>query len=412
MFFNLDKNSKQNLLNEYKQEAQNYYQKKKEEKQRRIQEEREYLAQREQLEKEADEKIYREKMQRKNAQMEEYQTMLMKTKSNIPGYRHNSNKNKNDVVLNNWGGQEKSYQTIPRPQIQPQPQEQINNQNFQNSIIPQEKQETPWRGRRGGYKNEDHMGNLLNDNRNDQELNNYIKEQNDYKQKLYKDLLYSQYEEANNKNLNLYGTNDPLILERKRKAYLSENPYAKKNNYEFGKSNLTHNPITDPQNNMDYNKYLRFSESNRNINNRNNNYQMNNYQKESNTYEQNTGNLNYNNNISNNNNYNNPNNINYNNANNNNAINNNNYNNNYSNMQPLEEFKSNNYDTSNMNSGNFNNNNNNYNQNVFNGNNYNANLNNEVNQMGQNQNNGYVNNSFRPTPSGERIRQAAASNFF
>ena len=33
-------------------------------------------------------------------------------------------------------------------------------------------------------------------------------------------------------------------------------------------------------------------------------------------------------------------------------------------------------------------------------------------QMGQNQSNGYVNNSFRPTPSGERIRQAAASNFF
>jgi hypothetical protein len=36
----------------------------------------------------------------------------------------------------------------------------------------------------------------------------------------------------------------------------------------------------------------------------------------------------------------------------------------------------------------------------------------EENQKGQNQNNGYINNSFRPTPSGERIRQAAASNFF
>ena len=402
MFFNLDKNFKQNLLNEYKQEAQNYYQKKKEEKQRRIQEEREYLAQREQLEKEADEKVYREKMQRKNAQMEEYQTMLMKTKNNIPGYRHNSNKNKNDVVLNNWGGQEKNYQTISRAQIQAPPQDQINNQNFQNSIIPQEKQDTPWRGRRGGYKNEDHMGNLLNDNRNDQELNNYLKEQSDYKQKLYKDLLYSQYEEANNKNLNLYGTNDPLILERKRKRYLSENPYAKKNNYEFGKSNLTHNPITDPQNNMDYNKYLRFSESNSNINNRNNIYQINNYQKQSNSFEQNMGNLNYNNNINNN-----ANNINYNNV-----INNNNYNNSYNNMQPLEEFKSNNYDTTNMNSGNAMNNNNNYNQKVFNGNNYNPSLNNEDNQISQNQNNGYVNNSFRPTPSGERIRQAAASNFF
>jgi len=403
MFFNLDKNSKQNLLNEYKQEAQNYYQKKKDERQRRIQEEREYLAQREQLEKEADEKIYREKIQKKNAQMEEYKTMLMKNKSNIPGYRHNSNKN--DIVLNNWGGQEKNYQTIPRIQTQTQ----INDQNSGCCIIPQEKQDTPWRGRRKGYKSEDHMGNLLNDNRNDQEINNHIKEENKYKQKIYKDLLYSQYEEAKSKNLNLYGTNDPLILERKRKRYLSENPFAKKSIYEFGKSNLTHNPITDPQNNMYYNKYLKFSESSKNLNKRNYNYQMKN-----NSNEQNFGNSNYINK------YNNINKTNYNNINNNNnysRINNNTINNNYNNnsnkIQPLEEFKGSNYNITNMNLGNdINNNNNNYNQNAFNGNNYNTNLNNEGNKMIQNQNNGYMNNPFRPTPSGERIRQAAASNFF
>jgi len=52
--------------------------------------------------------------------------------------------------------------------------------------------------------------------------------------------------------------------------------------------------------------------------------------------------------------------------------------------------------------------NNNYNQNILNPNI----INNSGNQIVQNQNNGYVNNSFRPTPSGERIRQAAASNFF
>ena len=380
MFFNLDKNSKQNLLNEYKQEAQNYYQKKKEERQRRIQEEREYLAQRELLEKEADEKVYREKMKKKNAQMKEYQTML-KNKSNFPGYRHNSNKN--DIVLNNWGGQERNYLTIPRVQSQTQ----INNQNFGSIIIPQEKQDAPWRGRRRGYKNEDHMRNLLNDNRNDQEINNHIKEENEYKQQLYKDLLFSQYEEAKNKNLNLYGTNDPLILERKRKRHLSENPYAKKSTYEFGKSNLIHNPITDPQNNINYNKYLKFSESSNNLNNRNNNYQ-----KQNNNYEQNLGNINYNNNynIINNSNYNNINSVN-----NNNAINNNNYNNNFNKIQPLEEFKGSNYEP-----------------NSFNGNNYNTNLNSEGNKMTQNQNDGYINNPFRPTPSGERIRQAAASNFF
>ena len=86
------------------------------------------------------------------------------------------------------------------------------------------------------------------------------------------------------------------------------------------------------------------------------------------------------------------------------------------NYNPLEEFKSNNYDTSNMNRGVKVNNN--FNQNlVMENNNSNININNnnlkmEENQKGQGQNSGYINNSFRPTPSGERIRQAAASNFF
>ena len=78
MFFNLDRSSKQNLFNQYKQDAMDYRQKKNFEKQRRIQEEREYLAKREQQEKEADERIYREKLQRKNAQREEYNSMFKK----------------------------------------------------------------------------------------------------------------------------------------------------------------------------------------------------------------------------------------------------------------------------------------------------------------------------------------------
>ena len=386
MFFNLDKNSKQNLLNEYKQEALNYHQKKKDEKQKRIQEEREYIAQREQLEKEADEKIFRERQLRKNAQMEEYQSMLMKTKNNIPGYRHNANKNKNEIVLNNWGGQEISHQIQNQPQNINQTISQENNSNLDNNIIAKgnAEPETPWKGRRGrgGFRNEDHLISLLNDNRNDQEINKYMKGEKEYKQKIYKDLLYSQFQEANNKNLNLYGTNDPLILERKRKRYLSENPFAKKNNYEFGKSTLSHNPITDPQNNMDYNKYLRFSESNSNINNRtrNNNYQLNN-----NLIQQN--NNNYGQNLS--------------------TQNNNNY---YNKSRVNDEFKSNNYDASNinMNRGGMNNNFSPIELNSQNNNNVNY----GGNQMGQNSNSGYANNSFRPTPSGERIRQAAASNFF
>ena len=381
MFFNLDKNSKQNILNEYKQEALNYHQKKKDERQKRIQEEREYIAQREKLEKEADEKIYREKLQRKNTQMEEYQSMLMKTKNNIPGYRHNSYKN--DIILNNWGGQEINHQIQNNPKIQNKntnTNEQTNVSNLENNIIAQNNEDSnsSWRGRRGRgeFRNEDHLNNLLNDNNiNSQDIDNYMKGEKEYKQKKYKDLLYSQFKEANNKNLDLYGTNDPVILERKRKRYLSENPYAKKNNYEFGNSTLSHNPITNPQNNMDYNKYLRFSESNNNINNRNNINNINtinNYRTQNNNFEQNLGNQLLNNN-----------------------------------KRPIDEFKSNNYDTSNMNM-NRGDINNNYNQNILNPNI----INNSGNQIVQNQNNGYVNNSFRPTPSGERIRQAAASNFF
>ena len=295
------------------------------------------------------------------------------------------------MVLNNWGGQEKSHQISQIPQSNPQSPPQQNNLNKEFSTLPQG-DDTIWKGRKI-YKNEDHLGNYLNDDRNDQELNKYINNEKEYKQKMYKDLLYSQFQEATNKNLNLYGTNDPLIVERKRKRYLSQDPFAKNNNYDFAKSNLSHNPIVDPQNNLEYNKYLKFSESQRNMTNRN--YQISNSRMQ---YQPNNSNkLNTIGNYSNLNN-----------------SNNNNYN-------PMEEFKSNNYDTSNISRGIKINNN--YNQNLrpeninsninnMNYNNINNSFRNEENQKGQNQNNGYANNAFRPTPSGERIRLAAASNFF
>ena len=301
----------------------------------------------------------------------------MKTKNNIPGYRHNSNKGK-EIVLNNWGGQEKSHQI----QIQSNPKSPPEQNEVTKEFFPIPQGESlPWKGKKL-YKNEDHLNNFLNDDRNDQELNKYINSEKEYKQKLYKDLFYSQFQEATNKNLNLFGTNDPLIVERKRKRYLSQDPFTKNNNYEFGKSNLSHNPIVDPQNNMEYNKYLKFSESQRNINNRGN-YQMSNINMDYQVNPNSNNNNNYNNNLNNNNNFNN---INY--------------------MNRMEDFKSNNYDTSNIKVGMKLNN---YGNNLINNENYNNN--NFRNEQNQN-NNGYNNNSFRPTPSGERIRQAAASNFF
>ena len=189
MFFNLDRNSKQNLFNQYKQDAIDYRQKKNIEKQRRIQEEREYLAKRELIEKEADERVFRERLQRKNAQREEYNSMLMKTKKNIPGYRHNPNKNK-EIVLNNWGGQEINHQI--QSSTTPQPIPEKNNISMYNNTLPQG-DATPWKGMKS-YRNEDHLGNYLNDNRNDQELNDYIKGEKEYKQKIYKALLYTQFQ--------------------------------------------------------------------------------------------------------------------------------------------------------------------------------------------------------------------------
>ena len=43
MFFNVDKNTKQNMFQQYKKDALEYEQRKKQEKQKRIQEERDYL---------------------------------------------------------------------------------------------------------------------------------------------------------------------------------------------------------------------------------------------------------------------------------------------------------------------------------------------------------------------------------
>ena len=295
----------------------------------------------------------------------------MKTKNNIPGYRHNTNRNK-EVVLNNWGGQEKNHQIQIQNNIPQSPPEQNNVNATKKFITIPQGEGTPWKGRKS-YRNEDHLGNFLNDDRNDQELTNYIKSEKEYKQKMYKDLLYSQFQEATNKNLNLYGTNDPLIVERKRKRYLSQDPFAKNNNYDYSKSSLIHNPIVDPQNNLEYNKYLKFSESQRNINNRGNHQINNNNVNNQRMQYQNSNTPNVNN-VNNT----------YSNFNNNNNINNNNYN-------PLEEFKSNNYDTSNMNRGMKVNNT--FNQNlVMESNNISINNNNlrmEENQKGQNQNSGY-----------------------
>ena len=72
----------------------------------------------------------------------------------------------------------------------------------------------------------------------------------------FKDLLFSQYQDSINKNFNLYGTQDELIIKQKKKKILTDNPYIYNKNYNFGASTLSHNPITNPENNYNYNKYI------------------------------------------------------------------------------------------------------------------------------------------------------------
>ena len=395
MLFNLDRSTKQSLLNEYKQEAINYRQKKNEERERRIQEERAYLAQREQIDKEANDKLLQEKLQRRNNQMKEYQSMLnMQNNNPHPGFRI-ANFKKKDVVINNWGGQDRY--------------EQLN--KIENNT-PHIRQMSPQVGK--FFQNEDHMGNYLTDEQNNKEVNEYYKSEREYKKKLYKNLLYSQYQDAKQRNLSLYGTNDPLIVERERKKYLSDNPFAKKSNYEFGNSTLARNPIIDPQNNIDYNKYLRFLGNN----NRNNSPVTINSNLINNT------NINNNSQIDNNNNKiplseNQRENCNQNKTD---LINNNI--DNIDNINKNNNFNTISYQDNKNDFNNIGNNNNNYNQGDENYKNnnygrrlYNSNTVNYYNRSGNTnlynaQNNNYSNNNtFVPTPSGQRLRQAAASNF-
>ena len=77
MLFNVDKNAKQNMLQQYKQDALEYEQRKLQEKQKRIQEEREYLAQNQKRETEIEDRIRLDKLKRQN------ETIISNTESDI-----------------------------------------------------------------------------------------------------------------------------------------------------------------------------------------------------------------------------------------------------------------------------------------------------------------------------------------
>ena len=253
MIYNLDKTTKQNILAQYKQDALNYRQRKQDERLKRIQEEREYILDRIRKERESDMRLKEEKKQRQNEQMKEYHDLLKSLRYDKPGY-HFKPKN-NDVINKNWG------QPRLLPNISANGKE-LKKENNKNNIINNNnssldlRKKSPNQKEREYIRKEDNMSSYLTDDNNKKEFEKYLIQQKEKRQKYYKDILDIQYKEIQNKNQNLYGTIDPLIVRREKRKIITDNPFVKKTPYDFGQSSLSHNPITNPENNIYYNKYL------------------------------------------------------------------------------------------------------------------------------------------------------------
>ena len=260
MLFNLDRNTKQSILEQFKREALLYQQKREQEKQQKIKEEREYLLERNRKDDQTFKILQEEKLQKQNQQMQEYQKMLINTNNTGP---HNIYSNrKREVVNKNWGGVIQDNINYQRANSEKK-FNKIDYDKEYNSLSPYQKE-------KAYIRKSDIMDKFLTDDQNEDEVKHILKDEKNYRQHFYRDLLNSQYEEAQKKNMNRYGTNDILIIENKRKKFLAENPYTPKKKYDFGRSSLLHNPILNPENNIEYNKYLnlRFKSSNF-INNKN-----------------------------------------------------------------------------------------------------------------------------------------------
>jgi len=263
MLFNLDKETKKNILEHYRQEALFKKLKKEEEKKREIEEERKNLEQKQIRQKQTIDIMNKEKFYKRNKLKEEYNLMLQKTKGYIP--------RKMDIKINNWG---QSKDQFILPEVKTNNNNYINEKTDTKSFLNNYNkydfvQLSPYQKEKEILKQVDHMNEYLTDKQNINELIQYFKKQKENRHYFYKDLLFSQYKNALNKNLNLYGTNDELILKQRKKKFISENPYIRQRKYDFGSSSLEHNPILNPENNYDYNKYINFK--NFSINGRNNN---------------------------------------------------------------------------------------------------------------------------------------------
>ena len=250
MYFNLDREKKQKILNYYKQEAIDSRRKKETQKKLKIQDELNFLHEKELEELESEKKAMEEQTKKKKALMQEYLQMLQKTKNNIPGY-HFQRKNK-EVILKNWGkSKEESLKENANDfNFNKNKNNSMNIEDNFNSLSQIEKA-------RQIIKPIDHMNQFLTDEQNLDKVNLFFMQRKNHKRDFYKNLLFSQHEQSNQLNKDKFGTEDILILKQKKKNLISDNPYRKKYQSGFNNSTLENNPILNPRNNIRYNKYFK-----------------------------------------------------------------------------------------------------------------------------------------------------------
>ena len=248
MYFNLDREQKQKILDYYKKDLLDFERKKKEAKQAKIQEELKWLHQNELKEKESEQKVIEEEKRKKKALMDEYLDMLRKTKILDGGY-HYKPKNR-EIISKNWGkSKEEFLKENKKDKFYTIDYHKPSDSDTFNSMSEREKIKQI-------LKPVDCMNKFITDVPNEKEVNSYFLEQKHNKQELYRKILSKQNNDYIQNNLNTYGTDDVLILKQKKKNLVTENPY-KKYDYRIGNSYLERNPILNPENNMKYNKYFK-----------------------------------------------------------------------------------------------------------------------------------------------------------
>ena len=245
MLSSASKATKEKILEQFKQDTTKYLEKKKYEKYKRIQEEQEYLLKQEAKYNE-EQKIAKERRKRKEQQFNDYNLMLTKLNYQKP--------------INGFN----SYSCTARKR----PYIKYNIEDLERGKSLQKRE-------REIIMKRDIIGKFLTDEVNDDELYRDLKTEKQKSQQYYKEINDLQYLEYQKNNIDLYGTIDPLIIKRAKKKYLTENPYSFKIRNDFWKSNLVHNPIINPENDMNYNKYIFKEDFSNYINNSNKNSKNN-----------------------------------------------------------------------------------------------------------------------------------------